>query len=96
MKRYAKLLQMDERGQLVIPKDVRDELRLETGAGFSLYVLDAEGIVLVPVENKDLRDHPRIVRELEENAEKISVGKVALNKAKERYVSKANGKFTEV
>ena len=96
MKRYAKLLQMDERGQLVIPKDVREELGLAAGVGFMLYALDDEAIVLKPVHARDLAEHPSTVRELEANASKMKISKDALAKAQERYRKQGKHNFDDL
>lgn len=39
------------KGQVVIPKHIRDELELESGDDFEVYVLDGE-IVLRPLQKK--------------------------------------------
>lgn len=95
MKRYAKLLQMDERGQLVIPKDVRQEMGLDAGVGFALYALDNEAILLKPIPMKDLEDHPELMRELETNLSKLKLSKKALEKAQQRY-KKVDHRFSEL
>ena len=96
MKRYAKLLQMDERGQLVIPKDVREELNMSAGAGFMLYVLDDEAIVLKPVPAKDFSEHASTVREIEANVVKLKISKDSVSKAQERYRRQGKHNFDEV
>ena len=48
-KKYAKIVQSDKRGQIVIPKSIRKELKLEEGAAFWVYKVD-DGIYLKKVE----------------------------------------------
>lgn len=73
MKKYAKLVQADSRGQIVIPKEVRQELGIEEGTGFYLYVIENEGILLKTIPARELSDHSHIVKEIEINAEKIKI-----------------------
>ena len=87
---------MDERGQLVIPKDVREELNLAAGVGFMLYVLDDEAIVLKPVPAKDFSDHASTVRELEASASKLKISKDSITKAQERYRKQDKHNFSDV
>jgi len=47
--KYAKIVQSDKRGQIVIPKSIRKELKLEEGAAFWVYKVD-DGIYLKKVE----------------------------------------------
>ncbi|MBW2978332.1 AbrB/MazE/SpoVT family DNA-binding domain-containing protein [Candidatus Woesearchaeota archaeon] len=47
--KYAKIVQADKRGQIVIPKSIRKVLRLEEGAAFWVYHVD-DGIYLKKVE----------------------------------------------
>jgi len=48
-KKYAKIVQADKRGQIVIPKSIRKELDLEEGAAFWVYKTE-DGIYLKKVE----------------------------------------------
>ena len=43
--KYAKIVQADKRGQIVIPKNIREELAIEDGAGFWIYKTE-DGIYL--------------------------------------------------
>jgi len=44
---------LSSKGQLVIPKQIRDELQLEPGAEFEVRVGDHRQIVLTPVKSKE-------------------------------------------
>lgn len=47
--KYAKIVQSDKRGQIVIPKSIRKELDLKEGAAFWVYNIDG-GIFLKKVD----------------------------------------------
>jgi len=93
MKRYAKIIQSDKRGQIVIPKDVRRELNLDEGSGFYLYVIENEGILLKTIPGKDLSDNKHLVEEIEINADKINVKKQNIDKSVDNYKKKLRGNF---
>ena len=44
-----KVVQADKRGQIVIPKSIRKELKIEEGAAFWIYKTE-EGIVLKKIQ----------------------------------------------
>lgn len=96
MKRYAKIIQSDKRGQIVIPKDVRRDLNIDEGAGFYLYIIENEGILLKTIPNKDLSDQSHIVREIEINADKINVKKQNIKNSVESYKKKSKGNFENI
>ena len=96
MRKYAKIIQSDKRGQIVIPKDVRSELNIDDSTGFYLYVIENEGILLKTIPNKDLAEHSHIVREIEVNADKIDVKKQNIDKSVENYKKKSKGNFENV
>ena len=47
--KYAKIVQSDKRGQIVIPKSIRKELKLEEGSAFWVFKTD-DGVYLKKVE----------------------------------------------
>jgi len=47
--KFAKIVQADKRGQIVIPKSIRKELKIEEGAGFWIYKVE-DGIYLKRIE----------------------------------------------
>lgn len=91
MKKFPKLLQVDKRGQIVIPKDIRSELKIEEGTGFWAYAIDGEGLLLKKVEVQTLDSHKNILAKIEEKAEKIGVSKKNLDKAVEKYKKTKEG-----
>ena len=93
MKRYAKIIQSDKRGQIVIPKDVRRDLGIDEGSGFYLYLIENEGILLKTIPSKELSDHSHIVREIEVNADKINIKKQNIASSVDSYKKKSKGNF---
>ena len=96
MRKYAKIIQSDKRGQIVIPKDVRQELGIEEGTGFYLYEIEGEGILLKILPNKELSDQSHIVKEVEVNADKIDVKKQNIDKSIDNYRKKSRGNFENI
>jgi AbrB family looped-hinge helix DNA binding protein len=96
MRRFAKIIQSDKRGQIVIPKDVRRELNIDEGTGFYLYTVENEGILLKIIPSKDLSDHSHIIREIEVNADKINVKKQNIDKSVDNYKKRSKGNFENV
>lgn len=93
MKKYPKVIQTDNRGQIVIPKDIRRELGIDEGTGFWVYSLSDEGILLKKIDAPDLDsdENKAVLTELEEKADKIEVASDNLNKSKERYKRTTKG-----
>jgi len=96
MKKYAKIVQTDGRGQIVIPKEVRRELNIEEGTGFYLYMVENEGILLKMLPLKELSDHTHIINEIEVNADKIDVKKQNLAKSVQDYKKTSRGNIQNV
>ncbi|OIO65704.1 hypothetical protein AUJ68_02220 [Candidatus Woesearchaeota archaeon CG1_02_57_44] len=93
MKRFPRMVQVDGRGQLVIPKDVRDELGIEEGTGFWVYVVTDEGILLKKIDAKPLADHKEELDAIDAKADAIKVKRKNLDTAKDRYQKQKQGKF---
>jgi len=91
MKKYPRIVQCDERGQLVIPKDVRTDLNVDEGTGFWVYTIADEGILLKKVEAKPLSEHKAILDEIEEKADKLKLKKSSVQKAVKRYEKTKEG-----
>ncbi|MCF7861289.1 AbrB/MazE/SpoVT family DNA-binding domain-containing protein [Candidatus Woesearchaeota archaeon] len=85
MKKYPKIVQIDGRGQIVIPKDIRSELGIDEGSGFYVYSIEKEGILLKKIDTPELSEHRRIVDEIEEKSDRIDVDKKNLKKSIENY-----------
>jgi len=85
MKKYAKIVQSDPRGQIVIPKDVRTELSMEEGAGFYIYIIENEGLFLKKIPLPKLSDHARAVEKLKKNSSKIKIDSKNIDKSIKKY-----------
>jgi AbrB family looped-hinge helix DNA binding protein len=92
MKKFPKLVQCDKRGQIVIPKEVRQDLGIEEGTGFYMYVVTEEGILLKKLEEPNLENDSSL-QKLTEKAEKINMSKDNLNKTVEDYKKTKQGGF---
>ncbi len=93
MKKYPKIVQIDRRGQIVIPKDIRAELGIDEGTGFLVYSIDDEGILLKKVDVEPLEKHEKILSKLEEKAPKVKIKKENIAKAVKRYKRTKKGKL---
>ena len=91
MKKYPKIVQCDKRGQIVIPKDIRNELKIEEGTGFWMYSVTEEGILLKKVANPEIGEHTDILDELNDKADKIKVSRDNLAQTIDEYKKKKDG-----
>lgn len=96
MKKYPKIVQCDSRGQIVIPKDIRTELGIAEGTGFSMYSLGDEGILLTKIKLQELADHKTILDELHEKADKVKLSKKKLSQAVQDYQKMKDGNLEVV
>lgn len=96
MKKYARIIQCDSRGQIVIPKDVRQELNIEEGTGFYMYIIENEGVLLKTIPQRELSDHTHIIKDIEVNAEKIGVVKSNLDASVQKYKKTSKGNFQNI
>lgn len=91
MKKYPKPIRCDERGQLVIPKDIRSDLGIEEGTGFLMYTLVNEGILLKKIEPSPLGLHHELLNEIEQKADKLGMKKENLRKSIKKYEKVTEG-----
>jgi AbrB family looped-hinge helix DNA binding protein len=91
LKKYPKLVQCDKRGQIVIPKEVRQDLGIDESTGFYMYTITDEGILLKKVEEKTLDENDPIIQKLAEKADKIDMNKSNLGKTIESYKKTKQG-----
>ena len=85
MKKYPKLVQCDSRGQIVIPKDIRQEIVIEEGTGFFVYSIANEGILLKKIDAKELSEEKEMLDELKSKADKVRLNKKSLDSALQKY-----------
>ena len=93
MKKYPKIVQCDKRGQIVIPKDIRLELKIEEGTGFWMYSITDEGILLKKVDVPELSKESKIVSNISEKSDKLKIDKKKLNDSVEKYKKTKEGKL---
>ena len=82
MRKYPKIVQCDARGQIVIPKDVRQELGIDEGSAFWMYSVTDEGILLKMVPREELSDDSPVIAEIREKADRIKKKKVVKSRKK--------------
>ena len=51
MSNHLKISQIDNRGQIVIPKEIREKLKISPGTGFYIYNISSDGILLKKIPN---------------------------------------------
>jgi AbrB family looped-hinge helix DNA binding protein len=91
MKKFPRIVQCDKRGQIVIPKEIRQELGIEEGTGFFMYSISDEGVLLKKIAPKELSNEDKVVSELKEKADKISLSKEKIDKAVKDYKKTKEG-----
>ena len=91
VKKYPKLVQCDKRGQIVIPKDVRRELKIDEGTGFWMYTVTDEGILLKKIDTPSLGKHSEIVKNVEEKSDKLKIKKSNIKKSVQKYKKTKEG-----
>ena len=64
---------MSERGQIIIPKEIRDEIEVETNTIFAVSTLDKNTIVMKKLNTQELVED---FRKLRARATKISPAKI--------------------
>lgn len=85
VKKYPKLVQCDARGQIVIPKDIRRELKIDEGTGFWMFTITEEGILLKKVNAPSLREDDETVKKIEEKADKLKIKRKNIKKSVQKY-----------
>ncbi|MFC1723907.1 AbrB/MazE/SpoVT family DNA-binding domain-containing protein [Nanoarchaeota archaeon] len=93
LKKFPKLVQCDSRGQIVIPKDIRQELSIDEGTGMWMFSISDEGILLKLVEKPNL-DDSAAMSETREKAGKLDINPKNLKKTKQKY--KPEDKLEEI
>ena len=95
MKKYPRIVQSDKRGQIVIPKDIRQELGIDEGSAFWVYSVGDEGILFKKIEEKPIEESKEI-SEISSKSEKIGVSKHKVSETKEHYKKSKRGKLEEI
>ena len=95
MKKYAKTLQTDARGQIVIPKEIREALGLHEGSAFFAYLIQNDGIFLKRIPETELSASPEL-QELKANAQKVGVNKKNITDAESNYKKQPKGDLHDI
>ncbi|MBN1544361.1 AbrB/MazE/SpoVT family DNA-binding domain-containing protein [Candidatus Woesearchaeota archaeon] len=96
MKKYPKIVQCDARGQIVIPKDIRQELEIEEGSAFWMYSITEEGILLKLVPKDELSEHSVVISRIKEKSDKIGVSSKNVDKSVSEYKKRPSGRMEEI
>lgn len=96
MKRYARRVSFDSRGQLIIPKEVRKEFFIEEGAAFWAFVIEKEGILLKRIKEESIGENDLIIKELYEKCPKIGINRKNISVSLKNYSRKYEGRFEEL
>ncbi len=96
MKKYPKIVQCDKRGQIVIPKDIRDELGIDEGTGFWMFSVTEEGILLKKIQQENLEEQHEILSKIEDKADKIGVKKENIERSVKAYKKSRGGRLEEL
>ncbi len=96
MKKYPKVVQCDKRGQIVIPKDIRQELELDEGSAFWMYSITDEGILLKKVPEHELSEHSVILNKVKEKSDKLGIDPEKISKTVESYRRRPSGRLEEL
>ena len=91
MKRYPKIVQCDSRGQIVIPKDIRRDLKIDEGTGFWMYSITNEGVLLKKIDYPGLDKNKEILDEINNKADKIKIKKSNINSSVKKYKKTKEG-----
>jgi AbrB family looped-hinge helix DNA binding protein len=95
VKKYAKVLQADARGQIVIPKEVRDALGIDEGTAFFAYLIEGEGLFLKRIAEPDPSQSAGL-REIKDKARKIGVNSANVEKSQKEYKRGPRGGLSDV
>lgn len=91
MKKHPKILQCDKRGQIVIPKEIRQELGIDESTGFYMFAIQGEGLLLKKIPSETLDENQKILDEITEKADKIKANPANFDKAKKQYKKTKEG-----
>lgn len=91
MKKFPKIVQCDARGQIVIPKDIRQDVGIDEGTGFYMFSINEEGILLKKIPEEKLDSDNHLIKEINNKSDKIGLNKKNIDKAINNYKNKKTG-----
>ncbi|NLK46948.1 MAG: AbrB/MazE/SpoVT family DNA-binding domain-containing protein [Treponema sp.] len=72
MKRKTEVTALSSKGQIVLPKTLRDAMSLETGCKF-IILTDGENILLKPVQEPNIKEFDKLIKESHAWAKKVGM-----------------------
>lgn len=93
MKKYPKVVQCDKRGQIVIPKEIRQELDIDESTGFWVYSISEEGILLKKIPQTQLSDNDPDLMELRKKSTKLGINPKNIDDTISDYKKTKKGKL---
>lgn len=72
MSMIAEVTSVSSKGQVVLPKAIRDEMDLDTGSKLVVFT-DGKNILLKPISVPDLSEYESLMKESKEWAEKVGM-----------------------
>lgn len=91
MKKYPKIVQCDKRGQIVIPKDIRRDLKIDEGTGFWMYSVTNEGILLKKIDILPLDENKEMLDEIQSKSDKLKIKKSNISSSVKKYKKTKDG-----
>ncbi len=91
MKKYPKIVQCDKRGQIVIPKDIRRDLKIDEGTGFWMYSVANEGILLKKIDVLPLDENKEMLDEIQSKSDKLKIKKSNISSSVKKYKKTKDG-----
>ncbi|NQU79733.1 AbrB/MazE/SpoVT family DNA-binding domain-containing protein [Candidatus Woesearchaeota archaeon] len=95
MKKFPKVVQCDKRGQIVIPKDIRQELGLDEGSAFWMYSITDEGILLKCIKDPNI-SNSTIISNVKDKSSKLNINPDNIDRAISRYEQKQSGNLENI
>ena len=72
MSMIAEITSVSSKGQVVLPKAIRDEMNLDTGSKLVIFT-DGKNILLKPITMPDLSEFESLMKESKKWAEKVGM-----------------------
>ncbi|MBU0756960.1 MAG: AbrB/MazE/SpoVT family DNA-binding domain-containing protein [Nanoarchaeota archaeon] len=91
MKKYPRIVQVDKRGQIVIPKEIRDELSIDETSGFFVYSISDEGILLKKIQPDSISYSDPLILKLKEKASQLKLEPKNVDKTIDEYKKTKKG-----
>ena len=80
MKRRTEVTALSSKGQIVLPKTLRDTMSLETGCKF-LILTDGENILLKPVQEPNIKEFDKLIKESKAWAKEVRMQEIDISAA---------------